>query len=302
MSLSGRSCRVLLIAHLLATTAIVPARAEPPSAQAGEEKGFEIPGGDIFGFTSSTDVGGPGDRGVAFELSSRAGKRQGSYVSPTLKTQFGYTAAENLAVAISPWVTAHRIRNVPDLDDRSGVNFDGVSGEISYRLVARTATNPFAATISAEPRFARVDALSGERVSAYGSEFKLFVDTVLVPERLYGAVNLNYALSTQKGTDDKWVESSGTNLSGALAYQLTDRVFAGIEGRYLTAFSGAFADHLAGHALFAGPTLLVKLGDSAALNFVWTPQVAGHAEGARGALDLDNFERHQFRAKLSASF
>ena len=46
----------------------------------------------------------------------------------------------------------------------------------------------------------------------------------------------------------------------------------------------------------------MKLSDSAALNFVWTPQVAGRAENARGALDVDNFERHQFRAKLSASF
>ncbi|HEX2724566.1 MAG TPA: hypothetical protein VHN20_01960 [Beijerinckiaceae bacterium] len=302
MSLSRHSYRVLLSAHLLATTAIVAVHAEPAPGTGGEDKALEIPGGDIFGFTSPTDVGSPGDRGIAFELSSRAGKREGSYVSPTLKTQFGYTLAENLAVAFSPWITAHRIRGVPDIDDRTRVDFDGVSGEISYRFVERTATNPFAATLSTEPRFARVDALTGERVSAYGNEFKLFMDTVIVPDRLYGAVNLNYAFATQKGSDDKWADGSGTNVSGALTYQLTEKVFAGLEGRYLTAFSGAFLNHLSGQAVFAGPTLLVKLSDSAALNFVWTPQVAGRAEDTRGALDLDNFERHQFRAKLSASF
>jgi hypothetical protein len=299
--LSRHSYRVLLSAHLLVTAAIVAVRAEPAPASTGEQA-LEIPGGDIFGFTSPTDVGSPGDRGIAFELSSRAGKGEGSYFSPTLKTQFGYTLANNLAVALSPWITAHRIRGVPDIDDRTSVDFDGVSGEISYRFVERTAVNPFAATISMEPRFARVDALTGERVSAYGNEVKLFMDAVLVPERLYGAVNLNYALATQKGFDDKWADGSGTNVSGALTYQLTESVFAGLEGRYLTAFSGAFLNHLSGQAVFAGPTLLVKLSDSAALNFVWTPQVAGRAEDVRGPLDLDNFERHQFRAKLSASF
>ena len=302
MSLSRHSYRVLLSAHLLVTTAIVAARAEPAPVRTGEDQALEIPGGDIFGFTSPTDVGSLGDRGVAFELSSRAGKRGASYFSPTLKTQFGCTLADNLAVALSPWITAHRIRGVPDIDDRTRVDFDGVSGEISYRFVERTAANPFAATISMEPRFARVDALTGERVSAYGNEFKLFMDAVIVPGRLYGAVNLNYALATQKGSDDKWADGSGTNVSGAMTYQLAESVFAGIEGRYLTAFSGAFLNHLSGQAVFAGPTLLVKLSDSAALNFVWTPQVAGRAEDVRGPLDLDNFERHQFRAKLSASF
>jgi hypothetical protein len=155
-----------------------------------------------------------------------------------------------------------------------------------------------------EPRWARVDALSGDRVNSLGNEFKLFIDTVLVPERLYGALNFNYALGTQRGLgpDEKWAESSGTNVSGALTYQITDRIFAGVEGRWLTAFSGAFLNDQAGSGLFAGPTLLLKLTDSAAFNVVWTPQVAGRAMGVSGDLDLDNFERHQFRAKFATSF
>jgi len=296
----------LLGASLLtfAAGALSTAHAQPPSSDRPEAKGFEVPGGDIFGFTSPTDVGEAGDRGLALELSNRAGKRDGTYWSPTLKTQLSYTVTDNFAVAVSPFFTGHRIRDVPDLDNRSSGRFDGFSGEIAYRFIERSETNPVAATFSMEPRWARVDALTGERVRSFGNEFKLFIDTVLVPERLYGALNFNYALGTQEGygAESTWANSSGTSVSGAITYQLTDKIFVGAEGRWLTAFSGAFLDEQTGWGLFAGPTLLMKISDTAAFNLVWTPQVAGRASGVGGNLDLDNFERHQFRAKLATSF
>ena len=297
-----KSSRSLALGVLLLATPVLgqsrPSDDGPPA--------LEIPGGDIFGFTSPTDVGSPGDRGVAFELTNRVAKPGGgTYWSPTLKTQFSGTVAENLAVAISPFVTGHRIRSVPDLNDRSSLQFDGVSGEIAYRFLERTPTNQLAATVSVEPRAARVDALTGERVPSYSAEFKLFADAVLVPRRLYAAVNLNYALGTQRALSDfdaKWQNGSGTNVSGALTYQLNERLFIGGEVRWLTAFSGAVFNDFGGHGLFVGPTLSVKLSDSVAFSAVWTPQVAGHAQGVDRSLDLDNFERHQFRAKLSTSF
>ena len=291
-----------LVGAALAMAATQPARAEAPSREPPEQNGFEVPGGDIFGFTDPTDVGDKGDRGLALELSNLAGKRDGRYWSPTLKTQIGYTPADNFAIALSPFVTAHRIREVPDLDNRTSTRFDGFSGEVAYRFIERSRTNPLAATVSVEPRIARVDAVSGERVRAYANEFKLFLDAVVIPDTLYAAVNVNYSLATQQGLDDAWVDSSGTSVSAALTYQVTDRIFAGVEGRWLTAFAGAFLDDQTGWGLFAGPTLLVKITESAALNLVWTPQLTGRASGVDRPLDLDNFERHQFRAKFATSF
>ena len=292
----------LASAFVLGATSV--ALAQPPSRTRPEEKPFEVPGGDIFGFTSPTDVGNPGDRGIAFELSNRAGKRAGDYWSPTLKTQFSFTPVENVAVALSPWVTAHQIHNVPTLDNRNTTRFDGFSGEVSYRFIERTPTNPIAATLSTEPRIARVDAVTGEEVRSFGNELKLLVDGVIVPGRLYGAVNVNYAFGTQRGfgPGDRWTNSSGTTLSGALTYQFTDRLFAGVEGRWLTSFAGAGLNEQMGWGVFAGPTMLVKVSDSAALNLAWTPQVRGRASGSNDSHDLDNFERHQFRAKFATSF
>ena len=279
------------------------ASAEPTSQKRAQGSAFAMPEGDLFGFTDPTDVGNPGDRGLAFELNNRAGKRAGSYWSPSLKTEFSFTAAENFAVALSPWVTAHRIREVPTFDDRTATRFDGFSGEVSYRFLERTSTNRVAATLAMEPRVARVDDVTGERARVYGNEVKLLIDGVLVPGQLYGAINLNYAVATQElWSSETWLNSSGTNVSGALTYQLTNRVFAGIEGRWLTSFSGALLNQQMGWGVFAGPTMFVKVSDSAALNLVWTPQVLGRAAEANGDLDLDNFERQQFRAKFATSF
>ena len=276
-----------------------------PATPPEPDKFANVPGGDIFGFTSGTDVGSPGDCGVAFEFSGRAGKADGSYRTGTLKTQFGATIADNLSIALSPFVTYHHIRNVTDLEDLSRTRFDGLSGELSYRFIERSAAMPLAATFSIEPRWARVDGTSGVGVTAYSAEFKLFLDAVLVADRLFGAVNLNYAPAIQKTDDDplgEWVRTSSTNVSGALTYQVSNRLFLGGELRYLAAFEGAFLNHNIGNAIFAGPTMLVKITDATSLNLVWTPQIRGHATDTDRRLDLDNFERHQFRAKLATSF
>ncbi|CAA9364138.1 MAG: hypothetical protein AVDCRST_MAG90-3230 [uncultured Microvirga sp.] len=277
-----------------------------PRPGSGDETRIEVPGGDIFGFTDPADVGDAGDKSLGLETTTRIGKTRGLYASPTLKTELSHTIAPNLAVSLASFLTGHRIRAVPGLDDRSSVRFDGLSTEVLYRFLERGPGNPFAATFSFEPRISRVDELTGERATGYEAEFKLFLDAVLVPERLYGAVNLNYAVGAQRapsGSGGTSEASSGTAISGALAYQLSERLFIGGEARWLTEFSGALLNDLSGQALFAGPTMLVKLSDKAAFNVSWTPQIAGRSQDNPGRrLDLDNFERHQLRVKFATNF
>lgn len=295
-----------LIAIIVACLLGGPAGLAQTAQKSDDESAVEVPGGDIFGFTDPTDVGDPGDKSLALETTTRIGKAGGLYASPTLKTELSHTIAPNLAVSLSSFLTGHHIRAVPNLDDRSSVRFDGLSTEVLYRFLERSPGNPFAATFAFEPRVSRVDELTGERAAGYEAEFKLFVDAVLVPKRLYGALNLNYAVATQRsasGFGASSETSSGTTVSGALAYQAGERLFIGAEARWLTAFSGALLDQLSGHALFAGPTLLVKLSDQAAFNVSWTPQITGRAQDNPGRrLDLDNFERHQLRVKFTTNF
>jgi hypothetical protein len=279
---------------------------EKPAIAASVIKDPSVPGGDIFGFTSGTDLGEAGDCGIALELSGRLGKRDGTYRTGTLKTQLGATLSDNLAVAISPFLTHHRVRNVPDLDDRSRTAFDGLSLELAHRFIERRVDSALAATASVELRWARADGTSGERVQAYSSEFKLFLDRPLA-ERTYGAINLNYAPAIQRAARDgsKWDRSSSTNVSAAVTRDYSrlvgadeDRLFLGVEARYLASFAGLAPRRLNGHGLFVGPTILYRVSDAIAVNAVWTPQLWGRAREVPRSLDLENFERHQFRLKL----
>ena len=64
---------VALVGAALALAATQPVRAEAPSSESPEQNGFEVPGGDIFGFTDPTDVGDKGEI---------AGSRSNSPTSP----------------------------------------------------------------------------------------------------------------------------------------------------------------------------------------------------------------------------
>lgn len=265
----------------------------------------DVPGGDIFGFTDATDPGSPGDKGVSFEWTGSFGKRDGHYRAQVLKTEFGITPMENLFTAFSFFTTRHNISGNPDIADINRTAFDGVSGEVMYRFLPRSVGFPFAAAASVEPRYASVDGTTGTSVEQYSVEGKLFVDAVIVPDRLYGAFNANFAWARQRDKlpDAVWVEGSGTNLSGSLSYQLSAQVFIGGEVRYLTFFNGGWLNHFAGDALFLGPHMFIAITDKAALNVAWTPQIYGKSNlTPDSALDLDYFERHQFRAKLSIAF
>jgi hypothetical protein len=293
--------RPILLAFLTILAAEPVLAQAPQRAGAGEEGG--LPGGDIFGFTDPTDVGDRGDRGFALESTLRRGRGGGVYDALGTKAEIGFTPVEDLALSVSAFVAAHRIRAVPDLDDRRRLGFDGLSAEAVYRVLPRTGSG-IAVALAIEPRWSRIDAGTGERVEAFEAEAKLFADAILVPGRLYGAVNLNYAPGVSRGIEPgaKWERSSSTNVSAALALQLGDTVFAGLEARFLSSFEGAALNRNVGNALFAGPNVLVKIGESASLNVAWTPQLTGRARGSDRALDLDNYERHQVRVKFSTSF
>ncbi len=292
------------------------AKVEPPPGTPS------VPGGDIFGFTSPTDIGDPCSWALASEHSARAGKRDRDYFALSSKTQLAYTYSDRVAVAFSAFTSYTDWSNVTVAQDAlagegNGVlvtaldkgAFDGFSSEIALRLLARSRGQPFAITVSAEPRWSRIDALTGWRAEGYGAEFKLFVDVALT-ERVFAAMNFNYALGTQKFDipNAAWSDSSATNVSAALTAQIhsaekqvVEGVFIGVEGRFRSSFQGLGLDHNVGNALFFGPTAAIAFDGGRMLNVVWTPQVAGRARpaSAPGSLDLDNLERHEFRVKFA---
>jgi hypothetical protein len=155
-----------------------------------------------------------------------------------------------------------------------------------------------------------MDNITGYRAEGYGAELRLLLDAVL-GERLFGAVNLNYALGTQRFdiANAPWVRASGAAVSAALTRQvhfaekqLIESVFVGIEGRYRSLFDGLMLNRELGSAFFLGPTLAIGFPGERMISFAWSPQISGRARSASAPrpLDLDNFERHEARMKLAA--
>ncbi len=265
----------------------------------------QVTGDAIFGFTSPTDLGNPGDTAIGNENDGRVGKRDGRYFALNQKFELSRTITPQWWVAASAFLAHNNSRNVTGLPDVGRSQFDGFSFEIAHRIVERGAGNPFAVTLSVEPRWGRVDGVSGFGANSYGATFKLFTDAVVVPDKYYWGGNIQF--TTQRADDPfspgDHIPSSSLLLSTALTRQITPQIFLGAEARYFTNFDSAFAAHPNGRALYLGPTFFWKITDKIGFNATWQPQVFGYSTANRNQrLDLDNFERSQFRLKLAAQF
>jgi hypothetical protein len=265
----------------------------------------QVPNDDIFGFTNPTDIGKAGDVNFANENDGRFGKRDGRYNALDSKLEFSRTLSGDWWLAGSLFSAYNHAQNVPGLMNIDGFAFDGLSFEIERRILSRSVNNPFAASISFQPRWGRIDSVSGQLANSVGAAFKLFVDAVVLPDKLFWAVNLIWAPQSAQNPDNRnhWVGSSTTLASTALTYQISNQLFAGVEGRYMSAYDGAWPTHNLGNAFYLGPTILWKVTDKISLNTTFQPQVFGRSKLTSGqSLDLDNFERAQFRAKLAVTF
>lgn len=83
---------------------------------------------------------------------------------------------------------------------------------------------------------------------------------------------------------------------------MSERVFVSGELRYERAYDGMGLDWFAGHGLFAGPAIYIKLSEQAWMSALWNAQIAGRASCEAGSLDLTNFERHLVKMRLGIAF
>lgn len=236
----------------------------------------------LFGFTDGTDIGDKGDIELEGTFSGRFGK-PGIYTALQNETAVRYGVTDAFRLAAGALFDYRNIAGVPALDDYSGFNFAGLTGEANWQALKRT---PIGLTLSASPQWRRVDDLSGQPAESYLVRLRLLADTALVPDTAFAAVNL-IATPTTSRVSGVWQQEMPTEASAALAHAIGRGVFLGAEVRHLTHNHDGF---LSGHALFVGPSLLVRTSDSTALKVAWSMQVPDECSGT---VDLVNYERHQ---------
>ena len=287
----------------------------------------------LFGFTNGTDVTDPGKFELSTEGVGSFGRREGRYRIGSVKNAFEFGALEGLSVEIGTIVNGYSIRGVPELDDRRGAGFGGLSAEVKYQVVKRGDASPVGVTVIVEPGIGfRSD--EGERGGGFGVETRLAFDTALVKDKVFAALNLIYEAEKFRprrrilfnaegeaiegpaicGTDDEEScpvssrrvpaeRESEFGISGALAFQAFENVFLGGEVRYMRAYEGLRLQRYEGHALFVGPTFYAKLSEQISISAAFSSQVAGRSVETPGrSLDLDSFSRHQAKLKISYEF
>lgn len=257
--------------------------------------------GDLFGFSDGTDIGEAGDRSVEFDTLTRIGKRAGDYRGFSATAAAKATLSDQIAVGLGIGATRNLVKNVPGFDNINTGGFAGIGGEFKYRVLER-ATNPFGLTLIAAPGYGRLDG-EGLRTSEFEIGFRAAIDRELVKDKLYGAINFDYAPSWTWPRGGAAMErGSSAGMSGALSMQVSEGIFLGAEARYEHAASGLFFGASQGHAVFVGPTFFARIGKDAFVAGAWGRQIAGRASEVQRSLDLDNFERNVFRARFAIAF
>ena len=262
----------------------------------------EIDTEHLFPFTMGSDVGEPGEREIETSSNGRFGKRLGSYAATSHQAELEYTPIANVRLSGGPIVAYHDISGVDGLDDRRQAAFQGLTFDMRYRLLKRSARG-FGLTVSVEPHWARIDEVSGARADQYGVDVTLAVDHELVPDRLIAAANLLWQPdATRSRVTDVWSRESTLGVSAAVMARLAPGIFIGSEARYLRRYDGIGPSNFEGYALFVGPSLFATLSERCWVAIGWNAQVMGRSVEDPAGLDLANFERHHVRLNFGINF
>jgi hypothetical protein len=296
---SGR----LTFAIALSITALVACAASGPTF-AGKVAGSaaDVDTEHLFGFTEGSDIGEAGERELESDSTVRSGKTTGAFNDTAPEVEFKYTAFESFRISAAATFAYYDIGGVTGMDDRNQGSLQSLSFNARYRLLDRDRA-PFGMTVSVEPHWRFVDETSGAVIEHFGWEGDFLFDRALVPDLLFGALNLHYDTDRSETVAGGGADQQPTlGVFLALAGQAMRGVWIGGEARYFRAYQGAGFEIFSGDALYLGPTLYMKLGEKIWLSAVFDVQARGRAVTAPGALDLVDFERYQANFRLGFEF
>lgn len=255
----------------------------------------------LFGFTEGADIGAEGEQSVEFETTTQFGRRGGHYATVEQEIEYESVPSQFFGYELSAHAMGDSIGGVQGLADASGLNFSGLSAELRYLVIGRGPGSPFGLTLVAEPEWGRIDD-AGQSTTDLSTTFRAIVDTEVVPNRVYGALNLIYNPDYARSPGTRWAASSNWGASAALAARIAPKVSVGGEAEFYSAFGGLGFQSQQGHALYVGPTLQIQFTGKIMLAAGWSTEVAGRAAGETFGLDLTNFPHQRGNLKLEFEF
>jgi hypothetical protein len=256
----------------------------------------------LFAFTIGTDVGNLAEREFQSQTTGRFSKTAGSYGAVNQEVELEFVPVNNFRIEVGSSFFWYDINGVPGLEDRSQLDWQGVSLDLRYRLLDRNSA-PVGLTFALATEARQIDELTGAFARNYATELTLALDRELIPNRLVAAFNLFY--------EPEWTHFPATGLNEqestggaavAVMAQIRPGFLIGGEARYLRKYEGLGLENFVGQAFFAGPTAYWQLSERSRLTLGWSAQVWGRPTGSSAALDLVNFERNQARLIFGFNF
>jgi len=272
------------------------------AAHAEDDAFYEIETKYLFGFTIGSGIGLEGEKEISAQTVGQFGKRDGTYDAWEHTLEFEYTPSQYVQIELEALAQSHFIRDVTGLDDRDQTKFSGFATEFRYLLLGRGPGEPVSITLSVEPEYSRVDDVSGERVRDMSFETRFALDAELIPNRLFAGFNLLYVPEILRTADFTWERATNLGILAALSYRLVPTVVVGAEVEYYRHYDALNLSAFEGDALYVGPTLYWQLTRKSFIQVAWSAQVAGHAVGEPGGLNLDEFSRYKAKLKYAYEF
>jgi hypothetical protein len=264
-----------------------------------------------FGYTYSAEVLGKGQTEAEVWATDRRGKDEGHYNAQDYRLELEHGFTNRLTVSAYANFDSHHISGLePDFKDaHRSFALQGLSAEFKYNVLS-----PFSKgiglTLYAEPSWARIHSVGGEKGTQYGLELKAIVQKNFLDDRLIWATNFTFEPEWEKEkepgelpgeTETEWEKELELGLSTGLSYRFAPGWYAGVEGRYTAVYPDwTNGLHRETSAVFAGPSLHYG-GKKWWATLTYLPQLFG-SPSPRGSLALDEFEKRELRVKLGYNF
>src|ERR1044071_6020456 len=127
--LVGRSARAAIYTEFLYFGGCLAAHAQYNATTFGD-----VETKYIFGFTEGSGIGLEGEKEFSFDTQARMGKKDGRYWASESKLEYEFTPNQYVQFELGPLVSAHSIKGVTNLENRSDIAFGGFFGEMRYQL------------------------------------------------------------------------------------------------------------------------------------------------------------------------
>ncbi|TNC08779.1 hypothetical protein FF100_28495 [Methylobacterium terricola] len=297
----------------LVSSALILIQASGLAAQDSSKGGVpdKVDTENLFGFTEGTDTGKKGEQELLFDMIGRFSKRRdgpgrSGYSAAQPLISYQYDPTDNLSVEPGLLFDARNSHNIAGVPDKSFGTFNGGSLELKYQFFKRTDERPFSLALQVEPQYARITPIEGQGADVFSVETRLIADARILPDKLWGGLNLIYdpQVARSKGSGD--VDRGSTlSVSGTLMAKVANGLFVGPETRYMRAYDGTYLNRFLGHAVFVGPVLNYQVMEKGFFTLAYSTQVFGHdrdPDFSVRAFNLNQFARHAVRLRFGVEF